>query len=199
MKRSAVKSSAITLCAVAAFQAGLIAFLPRFFLHPLTPPLARTTWLGWSLALLVAVLYVTCSVRGLPTVGKYLWTLSAFKLVGLFIALPAAIVEEVFFRQYVMNALASSTLIVQVVASALSFGLAHAIWGLRGGWRAATGAVASTTLMGAGLAVVYVASDRVVLPCVAGHFLITLTLEPWLLYAYVERAIGSKIAARVRT
>jgi uncharacterized protein len=180
---------------VAAFQAGLIMFLPNFFLHPLTAPLDRTTWLGWSLAILVAVLYVLYSVRGLPTVGKYLWKLSTFKLVGLAIALPAAIVEEVFFRQYVMNVLASNTLLVQIVASALSFGLAHAIWGVRGGWRAAAGAVASTTLMGAGLAVVYVASDRVVLPCVVGHFLITLILEPWLLYAYIERATNAKQAA----
>ena len=42
--------------------------------------------------------------------------------------------------------------------------------------------------MGAALAVVYLASGRAVLPCVVSHFLITAILEPWLLYAYVERS-----------
>jgi hypothetical protein len=180
---------------MAAFQGGLIAILHVFFLRPLFAPLERTTWLGWTLAVLVAVLYIVYTVRGLPMVGRYLSRLSAFKLVGLAVAVPAAIVEEVVFRHYVMNALAANALAVQIAASAVSFGLAHAFWGLRGGWRAARGAVVSTTLMGAGLAVVYAVSDRVLLPCVVAHFLITATLEPWLLYAYIERATIAKPVA----
>jgi membrane protease YdiL (CAAX protease family) len=121
-------------------------------------------------------------------VRKHLWNFSTFKLSGLALAVPAAILEEVFFRQYVMDALAHETAIIQILASALTFGIAHAIWGIRGGWRAAAGAVGSTTLMGAALAVVYLASGRAVLPCVVSHFLITAILEPWLLYAYVERS-----------
>lgn len=187
MQPSAVKRSAIILCAVAVFQAALIAIFPSVFLPPLTAHLERATALGWVLALAVAAGYITYSIRGLPTIGKYLWNVSAFKLSGLAIAIPAAILEEVFFRAYVMNALVAYPWIVQILASALSFGIAHAVWGIGGGRRALLGAVGSTSLMGAALAVVYLASNRVVLPCVVSHFLITAILEPWLIYAYIER------------
>jgi hypothetical protein len=33
-----------------------------------------------------------------------------------------------------------------------------------------------------------VVDERVVLPCILAHFLINLILEPWLVYAYAERA-----------
>ena len=77
----------------------------------------------------------------------------------------------------------------------MAFGLAHAIWGIRGGRAALVGAVGSTTAMGAALALVYLASNRVILPCVVSHFLITCILEPWLLYAYIERGVARRAAA----
>ena len=93
-----------------------------------------------------------------------------------------------FFRQSLMNAFVHNPLVVQVTVSALAFGLAHAFWAIRGGWRAFAGAVGSTALLGAALAIVFVASGRIVLPCVVAHFLINVILEPWLVYAYVLRS-----------
>ena len=192
MNRSVVNRTAMLLCAMAAVQAVLVATFHAAFLPPLITPLSGATPLGWVLAVIVAALYVWFSVRALPTIGRYLWNVSAFKLTGLAIALPASILEEVFFRQYVMNALIAQPLVIQIAASGLSFGIAHAIWGIRGGRRAVVGAVGATTLMGAALEVVFIVSNRSILPCVLGHFLITVLLEPWLLYAYIERATTNR-------
>jgi len=188
MNPTIVKRSAIILLAVAVFQAACIAVFPAVFVRPLLA-WDGGTLLGWILALVVAAAYIAYSVRGLPTIGTYLWNASLFKLTGIALAITAAIVEEVFFREYVMNALIDRSIVIQIVASALSFGICHAIWGIRGGWRAMANAVASTTVMGAALAVVYLASNRAIWPCVVSHFLITGILEPWLLYAYIERAL----------
>ncbi len=188
MKRSAMRTSAIVLCGLAAFQAATIALFHRLFLPPVFAHWERLTWLGWLVALTVAALYIGYSVRGLAPIRRYFWTVSAFKITGLAIAIPAAILEEVFFRQSVMNALLDRSTVIQIAASAVSFGLAHAVWGIRGGWRALIGAVGSTTLMGAALAVTFIASNRVILPCIVSHFIITFALEPWLLYAYIDRA-----------
>jgi hypothetical protein len=176
---------------MAAFQGALILIFRDVFLPPLAANVARVPPAAWVLSLAVAAFYVAYSARALPTIQRYLWNLSTFKLAGLALAVPASILEEVFFRQYVMDALVRQSALVQILASALAFGLAHAIWGVRGGWRAAAGAVGSTTLMGAALAIVYLASGRVVLPCVVSHFLITAILEPWLIYAYAERAAAT--------
>jgi membrane protease YdiL (CAAX protease family) len=188
MSPTAVRRSTIVLGGIAIFQAAVIAIFHDVFLRPLAANLDRTSWYAWALGAVVAVAYVTYSIRGLPIIGTLLWKISAFKLMGLVVALPAAILEEVFFRGYLMDVLATTPVAVQIGASALSFGLAHVVWGIRGGPRAMLAAVGSTTLMGAALAVVYLASNRVILPCVIAHFIITLALEPWLMYAYVERA-----------
>ena len=188
MQPAIVRRTAFLLCGMAALQGALILIFHDVFLTPLPANLAQVPPGAWILALAVAAAYVAYSAGALPAVRKHLWNFSTFKLSGLALAVPAAILEEVFFRQYVMDALAHETAIIQILASALTFGIAHAIWGIRGGWRAAAGAVGSTTLMGAALAVVYLASGRAVLPCVVSHFLITAILEPWLLYAYVERS-----------
>jgi uncharacterized protein len=190
MNQTIVKRSAMILMAVALFEAAFIVIFPDVFLRPLLLHWDRGTLPGWILALGVAAAFVVYSVRGLPTIGKYLWNVSPFKLTGIALAIPAAILEEVFFRQFVMNLLIDRSIVIQVVASALSFGLGHAIWGIRGGWRAMTNAVASTTLMGVALAVVFLASNRTILPCIVSHFIITATLEPWLIYAYIERALA---------
>jgi len=194
LNQTIVKRSAIILLAVAFVQAACIAVFPAVFVRPLLAHSHGGTLLGWILALLVAALYVAYSVRGLPTIGTYLWNVSPFKLTGIALAITAAIVEEVFFRGYVMNVLIDRSILLQIVASALSFGLAHAIWGIRGGWRAMANAVASTTIMGAAQAVVFLASNRAIWPCIVSHFLITAILEPWLIYAYIERALEKTAA-----
>ena len=149
MQPAIVRRTAFLLCGMAALQGALILIFHDVFLTPLPANLAQVPPGAWILALAVAAAYVAYSAGALPAVRKHLWNFSTFKLSGLALAVPAAILEEVFFRQYVMDALAHETAIIQILASALTFGIAHAIWGIRGGWRAAAGAVGSTTLMGA--------------------------------------------------
>jgi hypothetical protein len=72
----------------------------------------------------------------------------------------------------------------QVLVSGLAFGAAHGVWGLFGrSVRAAAGAAVATGVLGAGLAIVYIASGRSLAPCVAAHFLINALVEPGLVLA----------------
>ena len=74
--------------------------------------------------------------------------------------------------------------VLQVLASAITFGLAHGIWGLMGrSLRAAIGATITTGVLGAALALVYLASDRSLAPCIAARFLINALIEPGLVLA----------------
>ena len=106
--------------------------------------------------------------------------------------MPFAIVtgtfEELFFRKMLMDWAAGGGAppLIQILVSALIFGAAHAIWGLFGRqWRVAVGAALSTIVLGALLALVYLAAGRQVAPCVWAHMLINLALEPWLIFAAV--------------
>jgi len=116
--------------------------------------------------------------------------MSLFRLLGPIMAVPTSILEEIFFRQISMNTLArlGQNALVQIVVSAVLFGVVHAAWGVRGGSRAFLNAIGATAFLGAMLAVIYIASNRVVLPCIVAHFALNVILEPWLVYAYVLRA-----------
>jgi len=112
-------------------------------------------------------------------------------------AVPTSILEEVFFRQVIMNTLAAHGLgiVLQISLSAVLFGITHAIWGVRGGLQAVGSAVFATTFLGLLLGTVYVAAQRVVLACIVAHFVINFVLEPWLVYAYVLRARRRRLPA----
>ena len=56
-------------------------------------------------------------------------------------------------------------MVIQVLASGLLFGLAHGIWGFFG-VAAAIGATLATAMLGLALAVVYLASHRIVAPAI---------------------------------
>ena len=75
---------------------------------------------------------------------------------------------------------------MQIACSAVAFGIAHGTWGLLGGSvHAAIGAAIATTILGAGLAIVYLVGRRSLAPCIAAHFLIDAVIEPGLLLAAV--------------
>jgi len=78
---------------------------------------------------------------------------------------------------------------LQIIASALCFGAAHLMWGLRN-IAAGVNAVLATALLGLALAVVYWLSGRSLAPCVAAHFVISALIEPGLLIA----ANGNKLS-----
>lgn len=149
--------------------------------HPALP------W-GWVAAALVTVTYVGLSLR-LPSVRQNLFRPSWLKVLGLGVAVAAGILEEVAFRKWVMDVMLAHGFgwSLQIATSAMTFGLAHGIWGLMGkSFRAAVGATIATGFLGALLAVVYLLSGRNVAPCVVAHFAINALIEPGLVLAVVR-------------
>jgi hypothetical protein len=156
-------------------------------------PGAAGTAAGWVLAILVVAGFVAASAR-LPSVRDNLVRMSWLKLLALVVAVVAGILEEVFFRKLLMDWLQGlpAGAVMQIAASGLAFGVAHGIWGLFGGARAALGATLATGALGAALAVVYVAADRSLAPCVFAHFLIDALIEPGLVLAAARGEMSAR-------
>jgi hypothetical protein len=186
----AIRRCWIILGAVTLVQGATILIFRNVFVPPVLAHAARVGLLGWALSALAALTYVAYSVRGLQ-LGTYIRRFPTFRILGPIMAIPTSILEEVFFRQYLMDRLAhaGAAALLQILLSAAIFGITHAFWGFRGGARAVLNAVGSTTFLGVLLGIVYVASHRVVLPCIVAHFAINVVLEPWLVYAYALRAL----------
>jgi uncharacterized protein len=148
--------------------------------------------LGCYLAILVTIGFVALSAR-FPSVRANLLRPSWLKLLALGLALVSGIFEECVFREMLMDAARNhgANALLQVLLSAIAFGLAHGIWALfRGSWRAGIGAIVATGILGAALAVVYLASGRSVAPCVAAHCLMNVLIEPGLVLAAVRGEMG---------
>lgn len=150
---------------------------------------------AWLLALLVAAGYSFYTIRRVPMVNEYKLKLNRLKLLGIWAALGSGVVEEVVFRQILMDTVADhgGNVALQIMLSAALFGMAHGLWGLLGGeWRIAVPVMTATAVLGAALAVVYLVADRNVLPAVAAHTTINLVIEPWLILAAVSGRFISK-------
>lgn len=155
------------------------------------------TSLGYPVAVLVAALFIAISAYRLPSVRANLVQPSWLKLLALALAFSAGILEEIAFRSLLMNALGDRGVgpVLQVLASALAFGLVHGIWAFFGGsLRAGVGAITATSLLGAALAIVYLVAGRSVAPCIVAHFLLDLFVEPGLVLAALR---GEMSRARV--
>jgi hypothetical protein len=146
--------------------------------------------LGWMLAGAVVVLYVGYSASTSPVVRRYAlhpgsWgPYIGIRLVAILMAFVTGFFEEAFFRKFLMDAGAAQGygMATQIIGSALIFGAMHAVWGVFGGkLRAAAAIMAVTSLLGALLAVVYVAAGRSIAPAIAAPVAINLILEPWLI------------------
>ena len=85
---------------------------------------------AWTLATITAVAYVLYTMKAIPLVLAQQKEISLFKLLGILSALVGGIVEEVFFRRWVMDILMSRDVapILQVIISGIVFGLAHTAW-----------------------------------------------------------------------
>jgi membrane protease YdiL (CAAX protease family) len=146
-------------------------------------------WPAWLLAGAVTFAYILYAARALPLVGARMFSLHWLKWLALPFAIVTGSFEELFFRKMLMDGAASAgaAALSQVALSALVFGAAHAVWGLFGRqWRMALGAALSTGVLGALLALVYLAAGRQLAPCIWAHMLINLALEPWLILAAVS-------------
>jgi CAAX protease family protein len=149
---------------------------------------AASGWGAWGLGLAVAAGYAAATLASNPAMRAHVLDVHVLQVLGLCAAVVAGIVEEGVFRRLLMDVLSRRGVgaPLQVVASALFFGLGHAAWGLLGGsLHFALVATAATTLLGAGLAVTYLVGRRSLGPCVVAHVLLDAVLEPWLVYVAV--------------
>ncbi len=165
-------------------------------------PLARilttpSTALGWVLAALVAIAFVALTAARNAAIRARLTALGALKPLALALAVVSGITEELFFRGVVMDVLArhGAGSVGQIIISAAIFGAVHVVWIGFTGPRGVLGVIGATTLLGAALAIVYLAAGRSVVPCVAAHAAINAVLEPWLVLTAVERRWGPRSAA----
>ena len=148
--------------------------------------------LGCYLAVAVTIGFVALSAR-FPSVRANLLRPSWLKLLALGMALISGIFEECVFREMLMDAARNRGVnaLLQVLLSSVAFGLVHGIWALfRRSGRAAIGAIVATGMLGAALAVVYLASGRSVAPCVAAHCVMNAFIEPGLVLAAVRGEMG---------
>jgi hypothetical protein len=150
---------------------------------------AREIPLAWILATIIAIGYIIYTCYMLPTVRQNLLRFNLLKVIGIFSAIASGTIEEMVFRQTLMDWLYSNNIgvVLQVLISGVAFGVAHALWALFGGnWRVGLGAAISTTALGLLLAVVYIVAGRNVLPAIMAHMLINLFIEPWLILHAVK-------------
>jgi CAAX protease family protein len=153
---------------------------------------------GWVLAVAVFAGYTVYSLNRFPSVRAHAGAWSSLKALGIAVAVTAALCEEGIFRKFLMDRLAATGygIAPQMIASALAFGSVHGVWGLfRGSIVAAMGATAATALLGLALAAVYIASHRVLAPCVVSHFLIDMFIEPGLMLAAMRGEMSHRTTA----
>ncbi len=144
------------------------------------------TLLAWGLGFFVAAVYATYTVRNIPLVGEHWRAVSGFKVLGILVAISAAVVEEAFFRRILMDEILGPSwpTMVQVVASGLIFGLAHGIWGIMTRrFAVGIGTMIATGTLGTVLAVIYVVGNRSLAPIILAHFNITATIQPGITFA----------------
>ncbi|MGW9564802.1 CPBP family intramembrane glutamic endopeptidase [Prescottella equi] len=154
---------------------------------------------GWMGAALVAAGYISYTLWSVPFVREHVTEISPLKALGVWVAITSSAIEEIIFRRMVMDVLADNGIgaVGQIGASALAFGVAHGAWVLLGReWAIAIPVVVSTTCLGAGLAAVYLLSDRALLPAVIAHIAINLVIEPWLILSAVTRDWNPQHAKR---
>lgn len=152
--------------------------------------------LVWLLTLVIAVGYIMYTTKVIPFVREHLFTLSWLKVIGIWSALIISTFEEILFRQMLMDWLMKLdySLTIQVLASAIIFGLAHGAWILlRGEFKIALPVILSTTVLGGLLAILYIIADRNILAPIVAHILINLFIEPWLMLSAVTGKWTSRI------
>jgi len=146
--------------------------------------------LAWILATITAIAYVLYTMKAIPLVLAKQKEISLFKLLGILSAVVGGIVEEVFFRRWIMDMLMSGSVapILQVIISGVSFGLAHTSWTLltKRDFKVTLPAILSTSVLGILLAIIYLVGGRNLVPCIFAHVLINIVIEPWLMLSAVS-------------
>jgi hypothetical protein len=145
---------------------------------------------AWILATITGIAYVLYTMKAIPFVASMQREISLFKLLGILSAVVGGIVEEVFFRRWIMDNFMSGGFapILQVIISGVAFGLVHTSWTLlaKRDFKATLPAILSTTVLGIVLAIIYLAGGRNLGPCIFAHVLINIVIEPWLMLSAVS-------------
>ena len=145
--------------------------------------MSASIW-GWLLAVVFTILYCAVTIMGPALKGAPLLTdWSFFRIAtAVIIGISAGICEETIFRGFVMTQAreAGMLALVQVVLSAVLFGLAHV------GWGGLTGHLEIWPLIAAMLALTYLAAGRSLTPAIVAHAAIDMVIEPWLLLFMVS-------------
>jgi membrane protease YdiL (CAAX protease family) len=142
------------------------------------------------LGLLVAGLMIAGPLRGSATVREW----SAYRVSGgLLAGVAAGFGEETVFRGFVLSSLAwgGMGIAMQVLGSAVLFGLAHVGWGTlgrRGSLRIALASAVPTAIVGALYALLYVWGGRSLTPLIVSHALTDCIIEPALLETIIARS-----------
>ncbi|MDQ6770935.1 MAG: CPBP family intramembrane metalloprotease [Gemmatimonadota bacterium] len=148
---------------------------------------------GWILAALVTAIFCWYTMRAFPLARERLFDWSLMKAVALVFAFFSGTMEEFWFRWLAMDWISNHGAgpLGQILFSAVLFGSVHGVWGVFAGkFRVAVGSAVATGVLGALLAVVYLASDRVVAPCIWAHITMNAIVEPWLLIAAMSPRRG---------
>ena len=175
----------------------LMWFVPspaRFVNHIGINQTALEVPIAWVLAAAVAIGYIAYTAFAVPTVKQNLFNFNNFKFIGIYAAFTSGIVEEIVFRQMLMDRLQTNgvDVIFQILISGLLFGAVHFGWALfSGSLRMGIGAAISTTVLGLLLAVIYIVAARNVLPAIMAHMMINFFIEPWLILHAVKEDSGS--------
>jgi membrane protease YdiL (CAAX protease family) len=172
------------------FVAGLLALLAAGWLPSDLLGLQRTVpFSAWALAVIVTLALGGLLLAG-PLRGSAVpWERSASRLgLGLVAGAAAGVGEELLFRAFVFSILATAALpgTFQLLFSAALFGLAHLGWGSLTDptqRRRALAAAISTAVFGLVYGLLFLASNRSVLPVVLSHAMIDFLIEP----ALIER------------
>ena len=142
----------------------------------------------WLLALIIIIGYVFYTVKAIPFVQEHLCTFSGLKLIGIWGAFTLSTMEEIVFRQMFMDWLKhlDQSVFLQILGSAILFGVAHAVWVLlRRELKIALPVILSTTVLGGLLAVLYIVADRNLLVPIVTHIAINVCIEPWLILSSI--------------
>ncbi len=154
---------------------------------------------SWALALVIMAAYVVRAASRSPVIRTYAFSPSRWfpflgiRLVALAMAVVTGFFEEAFFRKTVMDVAQQqgAGVVVQVLLSAIIFGVVHAIWVILGGkFRAAAAIVLATGALGGLLAIVYLIGGRSIGPCIAAHIGLNLFLEPWMVVSSATLSWG---------
>jgi uncharacterized protein len=146
--------------------------------------------IAWILATIVGTVYIFYTMRAIPFVAGMQREISLFKLLGILAAVVGGIVEEVFFRRWIMDMLMLRGFapIIQIIISGVAFGLAHASWTLlaKRDFKFTLPATISTSVLGIFLAIIYLVGGRNLGPCIYAHVMINIVIEPWLMLSAVS-------------